>query len=281
MERSGPPNTPDYLITMQRQRPFSAASRKAMRMRYEMGGKVALVTGAAGGIGRATALAFAASGASVLVADVNTERGDETVSLIAAKGGKAVFQSCDVSESRDVKALIARAISEYGRLDFAHNNAGINNPALDEWDEDNYDRSLAINLKGVMLCMREEAAEMLKLGGGAIVNTASINGIVGNGSQPAYTSGKHGVVGLTRSAALKWAKDGIRVNAVCPGVIDTPMSATAASDPQIRAIIEQMTPMRRMGRPEEIAAAVLWLCSEQASFITGHPLVIDGGATVF
>jgi NAD(P)-dependent dehydrogenase (short-subunit alcohol dehydrogenase family) len=250
-------------------------------MLYEMEGKLALVTGAAGGIGRATALAFAASGASVLVADVNTDRGHETVSLIAAQGGKALFQSCDVSDARDVKALVARAISEFGRLDFAHNNAGINNPALDEWDETNYDRSLAINLKGVMLCMREEAAEMLKLGGGAIVNTASINGIVGNGSQPAYTAGKHGVVGLTRSAALKWAKDGIRVNAVCPGVIDTPMSATAASDPQIRAIIEQMTPMGRMGRPEEVAAAVLWLCSEQASFITGHPLVIDGGATVY
>jgi NAD(P)-dependent dehydrogenase (short-subunit alcohol dehydrogenase family) len=250
-------------------------------MLYEMEGKLALVTGAAGGIGRATALAFAASGASVLVADVNTDRGHETVNLIAAQGGKALFQSCDVSDARDVKALVARAISEFGRLDFAHNNAGINNPALDEWDETNYDRSLAINLKGVMLCMREEAAEMLKLGGGAIVNTASINGIVGNGSQPAYTAGKHGVVGLTRSAALKWAKDGIRVNAVCPGVIDTPMSATAASDPQIRAIIEQMTPMGRMGRPEEVAAAVLWLCSEQASFITGHPLVIDGGATVY
>lgn len=250
-------------------------------MNYGMNGKVALVTGAAGGIGRATAVAFAASGASVLVADVNQAGGEETVSLITAAGGTAAFQRCDVSSPEDVKALVARAVSEFGRLDFAHNNAGINNPAADEWDEATFERSLSINLKGVMLCMREEAEEMLKTGGGAIVNTASINGIVGNGAQPAYTAGKHGVVGLTRSAALKWAKSGIRVNAVCPGVIDTPMAAAAAADPRTRAIIEQMTPMGRIGRPEEIAAAVLWLCSDQASFVTGQPLVIDGGATVY
>lgn len=250
-----------------------------MEIRFD--GKVALVTGAAGGIGRATALAFAASGAAVVVSDVNGTGGHETVAMIVEAGGRAVFQPCDVSQAADVEALVARAVSSFGRLDCAHNNAGINNPAADEWDEASYDRSLAVNLKGVMLCMREEAAAMLKNGGGAIVNTASINGLVGNPAQPAYTSGKHGVVGLTRSAALKWAKSGIRVNCVCPGVVDTPMVAAVSNDLRLRTVIEQMTPMGRMGQPAEVASAVLWLCSDHASFVTGHPLVIDGGATVY
>ena len=250
-----------------------------MEIRFD--DKVALVTGAAGGIGRATAVAFAASGAAVVVSDVSETGGRETVAMIVAAGGKAVFQPCDVSRAADVEALVARTLSSFGRLDCAHNNAGINSPAADEWDEASYDRSLAVNLKGVMLCMREEAVAMLKNGGGAIVNTASINGLVGNPAQPAYTSGKHGVVGLTRSAALKWAKSGIRVNCVCPGVVDTPMVAAVSNDPRLRAVIEQMTPMGRMGQPAEVASAVLWLCSDHASFVTGHPLVIDGGATVY
>jgi NAD(P)-dependent dehydrogenase (short-subunit alcohol dehydrogenase family) len=174
--------------------------------------------------------------------------------------------------------MVARAVAEFGRLAFAHNNAGINSIRANEYDDDEWDRSIAINLTGVMKCMREEAEVMLAQGSGAIVNTASINGLVGNASQPAYTAGKHGVIGLTRHAALRWARSGIRVNCVCPGVIETPMTDDVAADPKIRAIMENMTPMGRMGQAEEIAAAVMWLCSDQASFVTGHPLVIDGGA---
>ena len=250
-------------------------------MQYRFDGKTALVTGAGGGIGRATALAFAASGAAILVSDVNSESGEETTRMIAEAGGTAVHQTCNVASADEVKALVARAVAEFGRLDFAHNNAGINNMGADEYDDPVWDRSVAINLSGVMYCMREEASVMVKQGAGAIVNTASINGLVGNGQQPGYTATKHGVIGLTRSGALRWAKAGIRVNAVCPGVIETAMTAPLVSDPAMRKVIDGMTPMGRMGRAEEIAAAVLWLCSDQASFVTGHPLVVDGGATVF
>lgn len=248
-------------------------------MHYGFDGKVALVTGAGGGIGRATAIAFAASGASVVVADVQDAIGEETVATIVDAGGKAVYQHCDVADGDQVKALVARAVSEFGRLDFAHNNAGINSVMANEYEDEIWARSLAVNLTGVMLCMREEADVMVKQGKGAIVNTASINGLVGNGAQPGYTATKHGVVGLTRHGALRWAKAGIRVNAVCPGVIETPMTAPLTANPDMRKILDNMTPMGRMGQAEEVASAVLWLCSDQASFVTGHPLVIDGGAT--
>lgn len=246
---------------------------------YGLQGKVALVTGAGGGIGRAAALAFARSGAAVLVSDVNDDGGAETVDLILAAGGRAAYQRCDVSDGAQVKAMVAAAVDGFGRLDCAFNNAGINVLGKDEYLDENWDRSVEINLKGVMLCMREEAEVMLRRGGGAIVNTASINGLVGNPSQPAYTATKHGVIGLTRHGALRWAKAGIRVNTVCPGVIETAMTAPLIAHPDMKKVIDAMTPMGRMGQAAEVAEAVVWLCSDAASFVTGHPMVIDGGAT--
>lgn len=245
---------------------------------YGMDGKVALVTGAGGGIGRASALAFARSGAAVLVCDVKDDIGAETVGMIEAAGGKARYQHCDVSDGAQVKAMVAAAVDAFGRLDYALNNAGINVLTADEYEDENWARSIGVNLTGVMMCMREEAEVMLKQGGGAIVNTASINGLVGNPGQPGYTASKHGVVGLTRHGALRWAQAGIRVNAVCPGVIETPMTAPLVASPEMKKVIDAMTPMGRMGKAEEIAEAVVWLCSDAASFVTGHPMVIDGGA---
>jgi NAD(P)-dependent dehydrogenase (short-subunit alcohol dehydrogenase family) len=245
-----------------------------------MEGKVAIVTGAAAGIGRATAIAFAHESARVVVSDVDDTGGEETVRLIRDAGGEAVYVRADVSRQPDVEALIARTVQEFGRLDFAFNNAGIEGESNStaECSEENWDRVMDINLKGVWLCMKYEIEQMLKQDGGAIVNCSSIAGLTGFPGIPAYTASKHGLLGLTKSAALDYATRGIRVNAVCPGVIRTAMidRFTGGS----REAEEQLVsgePMGRMGTPEEIASAVLWLCSEGAGFVTGHPLVVDGG----
>jgi NAD(P)-dependent dehydrogenase (short-subunit alcohol dehydrogenase family) len=245
-----------------------------------MEGKVAIVTGAAAGIGRATAIAFAQESARVVVSDVDDTGGEETVRLIRDAGGEAVYVRADVSRQPDVEALIARTVQEFGRLDFAFNNAGIEGESNStaECSEENWDRVMDINLKGVWLCMKYEIEQMLKQDGGAIVNCSSIAGLTGFPGIPAYTASKHGLLGLTKSAALDYATRGIRVNAVCPGVIRTAMidRFTGGS----REAEEQLVsgePMGRMGTPEEIASAVLWLCSEGAGFVTGHPLVVDGG----
>jgi NAD(P)-dependent dehydrogenase (short-subunit alcohol dehydrogenase family) len=246
-----------------------------------LNGKVALVTGGASGIGRATALSFAREGAKLVVADVNDEGGQQTVHMIAENGGEAIFVKTDVSEAVAVQALISKAVETYGRLDCAHNNAGVSSPvraSIADYPEEDWHRVIAINLTGVWLCMKYEIPQMLQQGGGTIVNTASIMGLVATGFNPAYMASKHGVVGLTKSAALAYAQSGIRVNAVCPGYIRTPMVEGSPSfNPQYEAELIARHPIGRLGTPEEIAEAVVWLCSDAASFITGHTMTVDGG----
>jgi NAD(P)-dependent dehydrogenase (short-subunit alcohol dehydrogenase family) len=243
-------------------------------------GKVALVTGGGSGIGRATALAFAREGAKVVVADIVVAGGEETVRMIKAAGGEALFVKADVAKAAEVEAMIKKAVETYGRVDCAFNNAGIEGAVAPthECTEENWDRVVAIDLKGVWLCMKYEIPQMLKQGGGAIVNTASVAGLVGFQGAPAYVASKHGVNGLTKTAALEYAKSGIRVNAVCPGVIHTPMVERAFSaNPQMAESVAAIEPVGRMGKPEEIAEAVVWLCSDAASFVTGLPMAVDGG----
>lgn len=245
-------------------------------------GKVALVTGGASGIGRATALAFAREGAKLVIVDMNAEGGQQTVHLITENGGAATFVQADVCKATEVEAMISKTVETYGQLDCAHNNAGIGSRPrvpLHECTEETWDRVLSVNLKGVWLCMKYEIMQMLKQGSGTIVNTASIMGLVGSWSgTAAYNASKHGVVGLTKTAALEYAKAGIRVNAVCPGYIHTPLIEEAlTSNPALEAQIVARHPVGRMGRPEEIAEAVVWLCSDAASFVTGHTMTIDGG----
>src|SRR5438067_4581348 len=247
-------------------------------------GKVALVTGAASGIGRAAALAFAREGASVVAADVSEQGNQETAHLIKEQGGRALAVRCDVTRAEDVKAALAKAVEAFGRLDFAFNNAGIEpkRPApTADYDEAEWERIIDVDLRGVFLCMKYEIPLILKQGGGAIVNTSSGAGVIGIKGNPAYTAAKHGVIGLTRSAALDYAAQNIRVNAVCPGYIDTPMMGRfTGGTPEGRAKVIAEEPVGRMGKPEEIAAAAVWLCSDAAAFIIGHALVIDGGQTV-
>ena len=249
-------------------------------MAGRLDGKIALVTGGSSGIGRASALAFAREGAKVVVADVTAEGGQETVRLIKEAGGEARFLKVDVARAAEVETLITQTVAAYGRLDCAYNNAGIEGAFVSttEYPEADWDRVLAINLKGVWLCMKYEIAQMLQQGGGAIVNTASGAGLVGVAGLSAYVASKHGVVGLTKTAALEYAKAGIRVNAVCPGVIQTPMVARLTSQrPEMAEALVAAEPMGRTGKPEEIAEAVVWLCSEAASFVTGHAMSVDGG----
>lgn len=249
-------------------------------MAGRVAGKVALVTGAGSGIGRATALAFAREGAKVVAADVVVEGGQETVRLITAAGGEATFVKADVANAAEVEALVKKTVEAYGRLDCAFNNAGVEGEIAPtaECTEANWDRVIDIDLKGVWLCMKYEIQQMLKHGGGAIVNTASVAGLVGFQGIPAYVAAKHGVNGLTKTAALEYAKSGIRVNAVCPGVIHTPMVERAfRASPQMAEAATALEPVGRLGKPEEIAEAVVWLCSDAASFVTGLPMAVDGG----
>jgi NAD(P)-dependent dehydrogenase (short-subunit alcohol dehydrogenase family) len=246
-------------------------------------GKVAIVTGAAGGIGRASAIAFATKGAHVVVVDVNAERGHETVSLIAERGGSGQFVRADVARADDVRGMIDTTVREHGRLDFAHNNAGVAgaNLPVGELPEDEWDRVMSVMLRGVFLCMKYEIQAMLANGGGAIVNTASGAGLVGYPNQSAYVASKHGVLGLTKSAALEYGVRGIRINAVCPGTVWSPMvDAAVKASPRLQQQLEAMHPIGRLGTAEEIAAAVVWLCSSEASFVLGHALSVDGGYVV-
>ena len=245
-------------------------------------GKVTLVTGAGGGIGRATAVVLGQAGAKVLVSDVSTRRGEETADLVRGAGAEAEFFKADVSRAADVEALIATAVKRWGRLDCAHNNAGISGTVVNVADdtEENWDRTLAVDLKGVWLCMKYEIQQMLKQGGGSIVNTASTAGLLGAVRMGAYAAAKHGVVGLTRTAALEYARSNIRVNAICPGVVGTPviLGWFEANERLKKAMIAQ-EPICRVGEPQEIGNAVAWLLSDRASFVTGAAIPIDGGMT--
>jgi len=252
-------------------------------MRCSFENKVALVTGAASGMGLATAKAFAEAGAAVALADVNGDGARAAADALVAAGHKALGIRCDVADLDEVEAMVKQTVSTFGRLDMAFNNAGVQSPVAETADADpkDYDFVMGVNLRGVWNCMKHELLEMRKQGSGAIVNNSSLGGLVGIAERGIYHASKHGVVGLTKSAGLEYAAKGIRINAVCPGIIETPMvMGMLETQPEAMAALMKEVPMGRLGRAEEIADAVLWLCSPASSFVIGHALPVDGGYTV-
>lgn len=244
-------------------------------------GKVIAVTGAGSGIGRAASLCFAEEGAKVVVSDISVPDGELTVKMIRDAGWEAVFVKCDVSDIADARNMVDKAVETYGRLDCAFNNAGIEgvNAPVADYPDEIWDKAIGVNLIGVYHCMKYEISAMLKTGGGSIVNNSSILGTVGFANASAYVAAKHGVLGLTKTAAIEYATKGIRVNAVCPGFIETPMLERGGitTQPALKKFITDLHPMKRLGRPEEIAESVIWLFTDAASFVTGIALLIDGG----
>ena len=249
-------------------------------MEGTLSGKVALVTGGSSGIGRASAMAFAREGARVVVADVVKDEGQETVRLIEKEGGQAIFVKTDITQADQVESLIQKAVSTFGRLDCAHNNAGILGPMVPvaDYKEEKWEKVFRVNLTGTWLCLKCEIHQMLTQKSGSIVNTASVLGLVGSAGAPAYAASKHAVIGLTKSAALGYAESGIRINAICPGFTETAMiDPLIGGDAQTKADMHARHPIGRMAKPEEIAEAAIWLCSDAASFVTGHAMAVDGG----
>jgi NAD(P)-dependent dehydrogenase (short-subunit alcohol dehydrogenase family) len=245
-----------------------------------LGGKIALITGAGSGIGRATALIFAREGATLALSDIAAEGGEETLRMVKQAGAEAIFVRTDVSKLAEVEALIAKVISNWGRIDCAFNNAGIDGKMAKtaECTEETWNRTIAVNLTGVFFCMKAEIPHMLRHGGGAIVNTASAAGLTGSPGLPAYVASKHGVVGLTRAAALEYGREKVRVNCVCPGPIRTPMLGRLLTNrPEMEQRFASAEPLKRLGEPGEIGEAVAWLCSDAASYVTGHAMSVDGG----
>jgi NAD(P)-dependent dehydrogenase (short-subunit alcohol dehydrogenase family) len=252
-------------------------------MSLSFAGRVALVTGAGAGIGRATAQAFAAEGLKVIVADVDAVGGETTVKLIRNAGGDATCVRCDVSRESDVKLLMERTVAAYGRLDYAFNNAGVDfeKGKLADGSEDEFDAIMSVNVKGVWLCMKHEIPLMLAQGGGVIVNAASAAGVVAAPTMSIYTASKHAVIGLTKAAAVEYARKKVRVNAVCPAVIETDMTRRAfEGNPKKAEMAAAAHPVGRIGKVEEVASAVLYLCCDGAGFTTGHSLLVDGGSTI-
>lgn len=243
--------------------------------------KVAVITGGSSGLGQATALLFAKAGAKVVIANRGVEGGEETVNRIKKTGGEAIFVKTDVSKAAEVEALVTRTVETYGRLDCAFNNAGTEGTMALTADqtEENFERTIGVNLKGVWLCMKYELQQMLKQGSGAIVNMSSVNGLGGAPNASLYSASKHGVLGLTKSAAMEYAQAGIRINAMCAGTFRTPMleRVSSGSLEEAQAKLQSVISMGRLGQPEELAEAVLWLCSDAASYVTGHSMGVDGG----